>query len=80
MSVMDEVAKINKDIERLKMQRARLQERLASDEEEKQRLLIEAERLGVKDTSKLSEFVEEQTRKFEKVKSQILKKIEEAGG
>jgi len=78
MSVMDEVAQIKKDIDELKIKKARLQERLDAGNHEKERLLTEAKRLGVKDTSKLKEYVAKRKESFDLAKEKILKWIEEA--
>jgi DNA-binding SARP family transcriptional activator len=77
---MEEVTAIKKNIDALRIKRARLQERLDTDKAEKQRLLEEAQRLGVKDPSKLTEWLEEQQKVFDAAKEKILKLLQKAEG
>lgn len=78
MSVIDEVAKIRKDIEQMKLQRERLKERLDSEKAEKERLLEEAKLLGVPEPSQLKEWVAEQQRIFDEKKAEIERLLREA--
>ncbi len=78
MSALEQVATLKRQIEELKLRKARLQERLNSEKAEKERLLQEAEELGVPDPRRLSEWVEEKKTEFEEKKQAILQKIEEA--
>jgi len=78
MSVIDEVAKIRKDIEQLRLQEARLKERFESEKEEKNRLLGEASALGVPEPSQLRAWVEEQQLLFDTKKAEIERLLREA--
>ena len=78
MSIMDEVALIKKKIENLTIKLAKYQERRESEEREKEKLLEEARGLGVTDTTKLSEWVEQQKQSFAADKEKILALIAEA--
>jgi hypothetical protein len=78
MPVLDEVAALKRKLEELKIKRARLQERLDAERNEKERLLQEAREMGVDDPTKLSEFVDAKKQEFDAERAKIAKLIEEA--
>jgi hypothetical protein len=78
MSILDDVAVLKRKIEDLKIKRARLQERLESEKAEKERLIQEAQELGVQDPAKIGEWVEEKKQEFAREFARVSKLIEEA--
>ena len=80
MTAMEEVAKMKKEIERLTITKARLQERLETEKAERDRLMEEAKKLGVPDPRKLAQWVEEKKKEYEAEKKRVVELLEGAEG
>lgn len=76
----EQVDRIRKRIEDLRVKRARLAERIEQKEVERDRLVEEAKALGVEDTTRLQEWVDERRAEFETERDRILALLNEAEG
>lgn len=80
MSAVDEVSRLKSAVEELKLERARMSERLQSLRDEKERLLNEAQQLGLDDPLRLDEWVAEKRQAFDTAKEQLESAVAAAQG
>lgn len=76
----EDVDRIRKRIEDLRVRRARLTAQIEQRESDRDRLVAEAAALGVEDPRQLSTWVEERRREFDTEKERILGLLNEAEG
>lgn len=76
----EEVDRIRKRIEDLRVRRARLTAQIEQREADRDRLVEEAKGLGVEDTTQLSAWVEERRREFDTERNRILGLLNDAEG
>ena len=71
MAAIEEVGAIKRRVDELKIKRARLQERLQAAQTEKERLMAEAQDLGIENPKEIAQWVEARRLDFEAEKARV---------